>query len=180
MAEDAFDNFKENLQKVEVISEKLKDDDYLPKILYAHIITLMEEYFYNTFKSKVLNDDTVFEKLLEIYPFKKIKIPLIEAYNKDSGDINSYIKKLITSSIDNLIFHKLPVVDEIYKKALDIRIPINSDLTDAVIKRHDIVHRNGKDKEGDEVDITKAEVDELINIMSEFIENVNTEIEQKF
>lgn len=42
--------------------------------------------------------------------------------------------------------------------------------------RHDIVHRNGKDKNGELRDITKSDVEEVATKVSELIDNIERQL----
>lgn len=49
----------------------------------------------------------------------------------------------------------------------------------AVEKRHHIIHRNGKDKDGNAIVITKSDVEELINNIIVFVENIEKQLNKK-
>lgn len=77
-----------------------------------------------------------------------------------------------------IIYHKLPRVKNIYNSVLGINLGekiVISDLMKCIGIRHDIVHRNGKDKEGNLQDISKEDVLELAEKVSKFIGNIECE-----
>ena len=60
--------------------------------------------------------------------------------------------------------------------SMGIDIGVIKDLCKAVLIRHDIVHRNGKDKEGKEHVITKENVEQLCAQVNEFIYNIERQL----
>ena len=47
-----------------------------------------------------------------------------------------------------------------------------------VLKRHDLVHRNGKTKEGELVEVRKEELNLLIFELTEFVKKIQSLIEE--
>ena len=60
--------------------------------------------------------------------------------------------------------------------SLGIDVGVIKELCKAVLIRHDIVHRNGKDKEGKEHLITKEDVEQLYAQVNEFIYNIECQL----
>ena len=59
---------------------------------------------------------------------------------------------------------------------MGIDIGVIKDLYKAVLIRHDIVHRNGKDKDGKEHVITKEDVEKLCAQVNDFIYNIECKL----
>ena len=74
-----------------------------------------------------------------------------------------------------IIYHKLDVVKNLYKSTFNIDLGNIGTLMKAIQKRHDIVHRNGHDKNGNVVEITKGDVQQLILDVSNFINHIENE-----
>ncbi len=74
-----------------------------------------------------------------------------------------------------IIYHKLDVVKNLYKSTFNIDLGDIGTLMKAIQKRHDIVHRNGHDKNGNVVEITKGDVQQLILDVSNFINHIENE-----
>lgn len=77
----------------------------------------------------------------------------------------------------DVIYHNLPKVKSMYKDTLGIDIGNNGTPYKSVLIRHDLVHRNGKTKEGNEVIIDKISIDNLINDIKTIIEQIDEKIE---
>lgn len=157
------------LDKIDCLDESSRK--LLYRTLYANIISSMEAYLSDKIISRVLSSIDSKRKFVENYKgYKELKLSLSDIYNK-MDNIDSYIIK----TLRDIIYHNLPVVKNIYKAALGIEIGDISDLTKCVNIRHDIVHRNGKNKDGELCNISKEDVTELAKKVSVFIENIECE-----
>ena len=78
------------------------------------------------------------------------------------------------------MYHNLFKIKNIYKIAFDINFPDNTaDVMRKVSVRHDLVHRNGKDKEGNLITITKDELNETYNLVYDFIKKIDTQLNER-
>ncbi len=162
-------NIKQILElKLNIDEKRLRD--FLIRILYANIITTMETYLSDCFIEKIIRNKKLIPKLLELIPeyknkkFKNLK----KAYD--------WFENIHDNIIDDLLgisFHNLAKVKSMYEDILNIEFPKDlGDIFRAVLKRHDIVHRNGKTKDNKELGLTKLDLDNLIESVNEFIKNI--------
>jgi hypothetical protein len=87
------------------------------------------------------------------------------------------VERKVREHLRSIQYHNLAKVDVLYNIALGIRIlnlaqekPI---LFKAVMLRHDCVHRNGFDKDGNELKVfTKAFVQDTADLIKAFVENI--------
>lgn len=87
---------------------------------------------------------------------------------------------ILKKDLFNLMYHNLFKIKNIYKITFDINFPDNtSDVMRKVSVRHDLVHRNGKDKEGNLITITKEELNETYNLVYDFIKQIDTQLNEK-
>lgn len=152
-------------QLVEAI-ESLPDDvkGKIYKLLYANAITNLETYLGDTLKKYVLTNEKYLRKYAEKYPpFAKEKL----------FDDMHVLREKVTDSLNGLLYHNLWKQKGIYKAVLDVDFGIIEDLSKAINIRHDIVHRNGKDKNGREHVITKADVLDVANKVNNLIYRID-------
>ena len=73
---------------------------------------------------------------------------------------------------------KLENIEKLYKKVLEISFPkgFNKIIYDAILKRHNLVHRNGKDLKGKKVSIEIDSLDDLIITVKNFIGQIHNKI----
>ena len=65
----------------------------------------------------------------------------------------------------------------IYETTLGIKFPDIGDMMKAISTRHDMVHRNGKDKKGIKITLTKEDVSKVIDKVYNFANIVENELE---
>jgi len=67
--------------------------------------------------------------------------------------------------------------DEAYKSTFGIDFSEDTqDIFIAVVNRHDIVHRNGKTKSGENITVTRNNVVELIDVVSSLVAHVDAQL----
>ena len=128
----------------------------------------MEAYLSDRLIQKVLSTEKYKRMFTEKFKdFEDERIPLSNLFSM-LDKIDSHIQK----KLREIIYHNLPRVKNIYKSVLDINLGDISLLMKDVAVRHDIVHRNGKDKDGNMREITKEDVLTLAERVSNFIKNI--------
>lgn len=127
-------------------------------MLHGHIVSAIEGYLAGVFIHLVTNSDELTRKLVETDPeFSKRKFTLREIYEKQST-----LKVIVSTYLKDLIFHDLKKVKPMYGEVLGHEFSDLSWLFEAVIVRHDCVHRAGYDKEGNKADISKDSINRLL------------------
>ena len=165
---EALDNI-EGLAAVEVPPE-LKSQ--FLRLLFANAITTMETFLSDAFIHKVMTENQYFEAFVATnLEFNKQKIPLSEVLAQAKA-----LESTVKSNLLRVVWHNLERVSNMYKDTLGVSFPHDlGDLNRAVIKRHDIVHRNGKDKDGGEIFVGEDDVHALI----EKIKKLGSEVDLK-
>lgn len=154
------------IEKIDVLDEESKRIIY--RLLYANVIAKMELYLKDTLIKEVMRTDESKRRFVENYSeFKDSKFVLADIYHK-LDSIDSLIKKTIC----DLLYHQLHKIKAIYRDTIGVDIGDIGELSKAVLIRHDIVHRNGKDKEGNKRIIQKQEVLDLSDRVSTFIDSI--------
>ncbi len=144
----------------------------LQRQIYSSSITCLEDYLSTTLIKKILNNDSFFKNFVKTNP--KIinrKFSLNEIYEQ----LNR-IRDIVKFELVNVIYHDLPKVKLMYQSSLEITFPEIDDLVLIIQKRHDMVHRNGKDKEGNKIEISKEIVDNIIDMVQYFIMDLESRI----
>ena len=80
---------------------------------------------------------------------------------------------IIKGALTSIVYHDIKLVRKLYKKVADIELPNTKSIEDAIQIRHDIVHRNGKDKEGNLHTVTRTDVRMLSDHVMDFIYEVD-------
>lgn len=158
-----------NLRKINQIdiTEKSTKNALLRQV-YAGAITCLEVYLSDKFINTVFSQDSYLESFIVNYKdFQKEKLSLSEIY-QSLREIDKKAKK----SLLEIIWHNIPKVRSIYKATFDVDFPDIEKIMKIISIRHDFVHRNGKNKDGGEVDINSSDVFEVINQVELFVQTV--------
>jgi hypothetical protein len=141
---------------------------------FISAIGSLEAYLSEKLIGKIFSDISFKKKFVLSHPdFKSMKFKLSEIYDKYET-LDKTIKKILLDQI----YHNLPVVSNMYKDALNIKFPNIQVLMKSITIRHDLVHRNGRTKDGDEIIISKSDVKELCEKIKTFAEQIEEEIEK--
>jgi hypothetical protein len=70
--------------------------------------------------------------------------------------------------LQSLVWHRWDQVARLITDGFDIRPPSFRPFTDALLKRHDIVHRSGHDVKGNPVSVTSDDVSTLSSQVEAF------------
>lgn len=152
-----------NLSQLELLLEQkdLTDPslhEFQRMMIFSFAITSLETYLFEAFIQKVMLDPSLKAKYMA-ENFKGAKI--------DIADIPAKIDNVIKTKIASTTFHDLVKVGKLFSSILNISLP-NNQLEASIIKRHDFVHRCGKDADGNVIVSTKEEVTNLIRDVSAF------------
>lgn len=140
-------------------------------MLHGYIVSAIEGYLAGVFIHLVTNSDDLTRKLVESDPeFSKQKFTLKEIYEKQST-----LKVTVSKYLKGLIFHDLKKIKPMYKTVLGCDFKDISWLFEAVLIRHDCVHRAGYNKDGNKVLLSS---DTIINLLGE-VTDLSNEIEEK-
>lgn len=164
------DNYKAHILHVKELSnisikQNLENSFY--KLLYVNIITILETYLRDTFLNKLFQGNALKNFIQTNKDIHKKNYKLCDIYQR-----NNIVNEEIKEYISEVLWHNLPKVCEIYKTTFEIEFPNFSDLSKAVKVRHDIVHRNGKNKDDIEFQICKKDIIALLQDVENFVKQL--------
>lgn len=167
-------NCRASLQDIRLLSCSQPDNHSLQRMCYASIITIMEAYLGDILRREIFSRPAVKERFVSSYPaFNANKIKL--------SDIFTHLGKIdaaISTELDTLSLHKIDTAKNIFSSTLLTEFPETSlpFLGAAVNRRHDIVHRNGKDTNGELLPIGHSDVTELSRQVKLFTREIDAQI----
>lgn len=167
-----YDSFKNAIASARELNNLAFANENLEGILkrqiYSSIIGAIEAFLSETFINQTDESEGYFRNFIETFPdFKERKFELSEIY-KEYGKIKETARKVILE----IIYHNLAKVSNMYKSTFKIEFPNIADLSRCVSVRHDLVHRNGRTKEGEVIVINKEMVTDLIDKASNFVDDI--------
>lgn len=171
-----YQNFAGAILDIEKLIETKVDDSVLPtfrRLLFVNVITAMETYLSDAFINAVVNSPQLMRRFVETTPeFQAEKIPLADVFKA-----MAQVEQRAKSYLADVVWHHLHRVKPMYHETLNIEFPADmGPLFRAVLLRHDIVHRNGKTKNGREIIVTAAEVSNLIHHVEGFIQSLDKQL----
>ena len=166
--------FRDGIRDVRELATPLLTDEsgsnaVLARLLFSHVITLVEVYLSDAFVNTVRSDDALVRRAVETIPhFAKRKVPLADVFAGTES-----VKAEVDRYLVGFVWHRLGDVKQMYRDVLDVSLPDYSDLYKAVLVRHDLIHRNGKTKEGDDVSVTWDGVLGLASLAESFVSDID-------
>lgn len=137
--------------------------------VFIHVIGLMETFLSDTFINLTLNEDIFFRNFIRSHPaFRGQKFELRHIFD-ESVKLHDTAKRVMLY----MIYHKLPEVREMYRATFDIQFPPIKTMFAYVRDRHDLVHRNGKRKDGSILVIDKSLLLALVSDATAFVEAIS-------
>lgn len=153
---DPFSLFLETIQRCLIVADMQfdakNDPQFLKRMAFTTIVTALETYLSDSLQNAIKESNAALGNLIaKDRHFAAMKIPLADLVN--SPDFASHH---VRRSIQEIPFHNLPRADVIYKSALGISLRSDEErwirLNEDMRIRHDCVHRNGHDSDGDRRD----------------------------
>ena len=158
------------LDSIKILPQENRDA--LFPMLYVNVIAIMEAYLADTFILTVLN--TGESKRIFVENFKDFKEKSFSF--QDIFKQMENIDRIISDTLREVVYHNLPRVREMYRVILKVQFEDVGNLMKAVNRRHHIVHRNCRDKDGKEVIVREEDVLELIQQVSMFVTNIDNNL----
>lgn len=145
----------------------------LNRLLYANVISSMETFLSDAFIGTISRNKNLLRRFVETNTdFRSEKIQLSDVFKECES-----LEKRVMKYLADMVWHNLLKAIAIYKSTLSIEFPKNRGFILGAIKiRHDLVHRNGYTKEGVPIDVSVAQVKELISEVKALASDVNSKI----
>lgn len=144
-------------------------------LVFASAISTVEAFLYEVAYFWIDTDEKALRSVVtQLSEFRDEKIKLGDMFDRLKG-----LKAHVKGRLQAIVWHRWDQVAQIYRAALDVRLPSVAALDKALLKRHDIVHRSGHDKEGRPVTITREDIDELCTAIEEFAAELDGRIDAR-
>lgn len=152
-----------DVRRVLVATASIPYRDTVHRMAFVQQFAALEAYLSDTLIGQILNKPALLTKALtSIDELKNIRVSL--------ADINSdtdLIRRIVGAHLRDLLYHNFAKVGLIYNATLGFGLFPDKDVQVRMFRalpiRHDCVHRNGKDKEGN----ARIEVDETFVLQVE-------------
>lgn len=169
---DYYDVFKSSIDDALMLTKlsNLMDSQktIVNSLVYAQLVTCMETFLYDALFTCIFEDEAVKRRFVENYkPFQSQKISLSGIYKKHEVMDETIKKELI-----DIQYHNISKIKGIFESSIKIKFPEIEGIEKIVETRHDLVHRNGKDKKGNKIEISDEILLNAYREISSFIASV--------
>jgi hypothetical protein len=142
------------------------------RMAFSAAIAALESFLYETMLYWVEADEGTVRNIVTGLPeFKETKINLGDIFSKLDS-----LKTDIKGHLQNIVWHNWKKVVPLLRIGLRIQTPSFAQFDGALLKRHDIVHRSGHTKDGEEIVVTKDEITQLCAEITAFAAAINEAI----
>lgn len=160
-----FNNEIRNLKSLLTITLDKDLENILNRQIFISVISTMETFLFEVFITTTLDNKDYLKNFISSHPsFKQSKFELRDIF-QEYERIEETAKKIMLDTI----YHNLPSVSNMYKETFGISFPSINEVYKYVMLRHDLVHRNGMDKDGKPVPISDKDILEMMEKVSTFI-----------
>lgn len=166
----------ESVSRLVELKAATSDSEALNRVLFANAIFALESFLSDSFINRVLSNPATLRKFLESSPeFKQRTVPYSDIYKAADAAREETKKHLL-----NVVWHNIGKVVGMYRETLGVDFGGKlAEVAKAIPKRHDIVHRNGRDKDGNPVNVTKDDVSKLIAAVKELAQYINGQLDPR-
>ncbi len=142
----------------------------LLRLLYVNVITALEAYLADFFSSAITEHKELFRKFVETNPdFEREKVAFSDIFKAWDG-----LQAKVKAYLVEIVWHHLARLKPMFRDVLRVEFPAADELFKAVLVRHDLVHRNGKKKDGGEHAISREDVQKLITATESFVSGIES------
>jgi len=169
-------DFHQSVEEYRRLSELRPDKDLIPalrRLVYIGIICAFDVYLCDTFLSLVFSDKNLFINYLRVRG-KDYKRKYIEGFIEQESEIEEECRSKIVGKTQ---FQSLSnVTKELFEETLGISFPSTDEMEEYISIRNDLVHRNGKNKKGHQINISVEMIQDLISNSAIIVDKLGIEV----
>jgi len=119
---DGFENSILNIKRLLEVKVEAAEYQCFLRVLYVNVITALESYLSDRFKSSINADPTLLRRLVETTPeFQKTKMPLSDIFKASEE-----IEQKVMTHLSELVWHRLDKVSPMFRDTLGVDLKGNS------------------------------------------------------
>lgn len=174
-----FKNYKSEIESLVKLNDieltEMELNKTLKRQIFIGVITAVETFLSDTFINLTLTNDEYLKNFIETHPeFKKRKLEFKEIYKAQEN-----LKKIAKDVMLDMLYHDLLKIREMFKSTFKIEFPELKNIIKEVSIRHHMVHRSGKTKDGELIEISKDDVERVIETSNNFVDKIADELNLK-
>lgn len=146
-------------------------NDALFELLYAGVVTGIEEYLQDRLHKEVFKDNNTIQRYIDEYNNKNSqKAQLILSVGLPLSDEGK--NKIEETLYSKQVYHRLDILRGYFKKVSNVDIfdnQIGKKIKSIVETRHKIIHHGSKEKDGSRIKIDISEVQRVYDLAASYI-----------
>lgn len=142
------------------------------RLVYGAAITTLESFLWETADYWVENDEEILRNFVT-------RIPALRDETIHLGNIferHSSLKEYVKGHLQNVLWHNWRKVAPIYRDGLGVDLGSLKIVEEALVKRHDIIHRSGHDKNGNPISVSIDEINLLHKTIEELAKRIDAQL----
>ncbi|MFK5892933.1 MAG: hypothetical protein QM504_06905 [Pseudomonadota bacterium] len=144
----------------------------LKSVLFGAAIGALEAYLWEIVRWKIDNDSNAANEIIKnCEQYGSVSFTLNEIVSDDFSP-----KKRLLFALNRLVWHRIEKVAPIFNKGLDVELPSLKFFKDALEIRHHIVHRSGKNTNGELIQLSLEQVEGLFDGVLSFAKKINIQL----
>ncbi|MFW6855422.1 hypothetical protein ACODYM_29445 [Burkholderia gladioli] len=148
----------------------------LQQMAHGSCIAALEAYLWDTFSFWISFDEKLLRRFVSVNTdFQKETLKLSQIFERMDG-----IKEEVRTYLSKLVWHQLSKVKPMLIATFEIEVPDIGELLNEVKVRHDVIHRAGRDEEGNLVEVSADRVIRVMRLCIEFAEKIEAELLAKY
>ncbi|WP_442783956.1 hypothetical protein [Collimonas fungivorans] len=145
------------------------------QLTFSAAIAALEAFLWETVDYWAERDPKALRAIVTQIPaIRDEKIVLGDIFDQFEG-----LKERVKGYLQNLVWHRWALVSPLLRKGLGINHPSFKQFEDALVKRHDIVHRSGHDKAGRPIIVSIQEIHDLCKNIEAFAIAIDGSLAQR-
>lgn len=147
-------------------------NEALSKMVYLQHVVMLEAYLSDRLINLIIDDDRKLLKFVNDVPAlrnQEYKL-IVVAADPD------FVKKTVKGYLQRFSFHDLNSVSKFYESVLSVSLFVDEankrEWTEIIQKRHDLVHRNGRNSDGVPLTTRAIEVQRVHRLVDELVHRV--------
>ena len=153
-----FRNTADNINSLLLLKVPEESQFSLRVMLFMHAVSAMERVLQSTFLHEVSKSKVHTQRFVES-DIELSKRPMVLG---KFFKVQDNLKETVRNRIDEILFHNIRQIAGLYHNVFGLQLGNIKWLSNAVLKRHDCAHRAGYTRGGDRIELTEAEIKELL------------------
>lgn len=144
----------------------------LKSVLFSAAIGALEAYLWEIVRWKIDNDSNAVNEIIKnCEQYGSVTFTLNKIVSDDFSP-----KKYLLLALNRLVWHRIEKVVPIFRKGLGVELPSLRFFKDALEIRHHIVHRSGKNTNGELITLSNDQVEQLFKDVLGFSKKINEQL----